>query len=138
MFEKRQIEDLLRINGVPPTSPDEEIKSFLLSAQWHENDVEAALLVLKENVKNHKTHIDTLQKVFSSDEKMKPNTIADLLGVDIDITNTNFAKHWKRPRRSVTPVQAIQISLLSILFSVLFTLGAMWYLDMGVFHFTMQ
>ena len=138
MIEKRQIEELLRVNGVHIKAPSEEIKSVLLSARWNKNDVETALLVLREDSKSRETHVDTLHKVFGTDEKLRPELISSLLGVDIDLSHLDISKNARKVGRFVSFGQMLQICLLSVTLSSLCILGSMWYLDVGVFHFTMR
>ena len=97
MIEKRNVEAFLKVNGIPPTAKDEEIRSVLLSARWNNNEVDTALMVLKENVKNNETHVDTLHKVFNSDDRLSSAEISKLLGIDValsdhDVNDLN-AKH---------------------------------------------
>ncbi len=136
MLERAHIEKLLKMNGVEPTAPDEEIKSVLVSARWHKNDVETALLVLRENTKNHETHVDSLHKVFRSDDYLKPETISALLGIDVDISKDALTGGKKRGRPSISAGQMMQIGLVSLSVSLIFVLASMWYLQMGIFHIT--
>lgn len=138
MFERRHVEELLRINGVPLTAPDEEIKSVLISARWHEKDVETAMTVLRENTISHETHLDTLQKMFRTDAKLKPETISALLGVDIDIASGTIKTTEQLRKRSLTLGQCIHIAVLSIVLSSVCVLGAMWFEHAGLFHITMR
>lgn len=137
MFEREHLERFLKLNGVEPSAPDEQIKSVLISARWHENDVEAALLVLKENTKSHQTHVDSLHKVFRSDDRLRPETISALLGIDVDIPSDEV-QHSKRMRNFVSAQQMMQIGLVSLSVSVVFVLASMWYLQMGIFHIALR
>jgi hypothetical protein len=138
MIDRRHIEELLRLNGVKETAPDEEIKSVLISARWHEKDIETALVVLRENKDSHATRVERLNKVFTSDDKLKPELISSLLGVDVDISNDAFGSDPRKNRRSLTFGQIVQICCLSILISSACIIGMMWHLEVGLFHFTMR
>jgi hypothetical protein len=138
MIDKHHVEELLRLNGVKATAPDEEIKSVLISARWHEQDVETALMVLRENKVSHQTHVERLNKVFTSDDRLQPELISSLLGVDVDLSTLHKSGINHKPRRTVSLSQAVQIGLISTVLSLSFVIGAMWYLDMGIFHFTMR
>lgn len=99
MIEKRNIEAFLKVNGLPPTAKDEEIREVLLSARWDNNEVDTALMVLKANVDSNKTHIDTLHKVFNSDDRLSPAEISSLLGIDVALTNDDVNNvHLKQAR----------------------------------------
>ncbi|MFM2424279.1 MAG: hypothetical protein RLZZ70_670 [Candidatus Parcubacteria bacterium] len=101
MLTRQSIESLLKANGIPPTAPDEEIRSVLISARFAENDVDTALLVLKENKVTSQAHVDTLHKVFHSDERLSPADISSLLGIEVNFThkgavaNTTAAKEQR-------------------------------------------
>ena len=91
MIDKRSIEAFLRVNGIPPTAQDEEIRSVLLSAKWNENEVDTALVVLKENLTNQETHVDTLHKVFNSEllmlEENDNITAKDIEKIELESKN---------------------------------------------------
>jgi hypothetical protein len=137
MLERSHVEKLLKLNGVEPTAPDEEIKSVLISARWHKNDVETALLVLRENTQSHESHVDSLHKVFRSDDQLKPETISALLGVDVSVTREALARNKRGYKPQLSIGQMIQIGLVSFSASVICLLASMWYLKMGVFHATL-
>jgi hypothetical protein len=138
MLERAHIEKLLKLNGVEATAPDEQIKSVLLSARWHKNDVETALLVLRENTKNHQTHVDSLHKVFRTDEGLKPETISALLGIDVAVTQEVLDQKNRKFKHMISAGQMMQIGLVSLSVSLIFVLASMWYLEMGLFHATMR
>lgn len=133
MIEKRHIESILRANGVAATAKDEEIRSVLLSARWNENEVDAALMVLKENTVSKETHIDTLHKVFHTDERLSAADISKLLGIEVEITHENaqdiFAKKTRENR-----LQA-QLAILLSLVIALCSVGYVMYREQaGLFH----
>ncbi len=132
MLEKAVIERLLITNGVDPNGPDEEIKSVLFSAKWHEDDIETALLVLRENTETHQKRVDSLHKVFRTDDKLSPETISALLGIDVDIPVERDSRRAKKS--SASAKEMMNITFISLTLSVIFALTAMWYLKMGPFY----
>lgn len=138
MIEREHIEQLLRLNGIETSAPDSEIKSVLISARWQEDDVEAALLVLRENPENHETHVDSLHKVFRSDEDLSPEMISTLLGIDVPVENVKLSKHALNPQTMESARIMMQIGLASLCVSLVFVLASMWYLEIGIFHVTMR
>lgn len=99
MIEKRSIETFLRVNGIPPTAKDEEIRSVLISARWNANEVDTALMVLKENTNSQETHVDTLHKVFNTDSRLNSAEISLLLGIDVQLSNEDVGDlEFKRKR----------------------------------------
>jgi len=137
MLHRSHIEKFLQINGIKTTAPDEEIKSVLLSAHWHKDDVEAAVLVLRENLNTHKTHVDSLHKVFRTDDRLRPETISSLLGIEMNVTSADISRD-RHSRASIGSRQLIIIALSALIGSLLFAMISMWYLEMGIFHQTLR
>ncbi len=132
MLTKQHIESILRANGVPPTAPEEEIRSVLISARFDNFDVDTALLILKENKETNETHVDTLHKVFHSDERLSASDISSLLGIHVaiprdDITNITEI-HTK-----VTHHDQFLIVTASLLLAIGAVLGYMYWSGTGLF-----
>jgi hypothetical protein len=139
MFERSQVEKLLSLNGVNTEASDEEIKSVLLSARWHKDDIEAAVLVLRENKITHETHVDSLHKVFRSDDRLRPETVSALLGIEMQVMPGDLRTPGKRTSApGLTPRHMMLIAVISLSLSVIFVMAAMWHLEMGLFHQTMR
>lgn len=135
MIEKRNVEAFLRVNGIPPTAKDEEIRSVLLSARWNNNEVDTALMVLKENVKNNETHVDTLHKVFNSDDRLSSAEITKLLGIEVNLSDHNLANSNSTYQKSFNH-SAIITLVLSLIIAVS-SIGYLMYKEKaGVFHNT--
>ena len=132
MIEKAVIERLLTANGVDPSAPDEEIKSVLFSAKWHEADVETALMVLRENSETHAKRVDSLHKVFRTDEKLDSAAISALLGIVVDIPP--HSPHKKHKDTAVSIPDAFVVVFVSVLLSGSIFLLTMWYLKIGIFN----
>lgn len=133
MIDKNQVENFLKANGIPPTAKDEEIRSMLLSARWNNNEVDTALMVLKENRKSKATHIDTLHKVFQSDERLSPSEISALLGIDVTITGEDVNDIQEKLVRA----QKLQIRL-GLMLSVVIALASVTFImyqeKAGIFY----
>lgn len=132
MIDRRHIEQILKLNGLTPDSPDEEIKSLLISARWHEDDVETALVVLREDVKDKTQHIDTLHRVFRSDQGLNPDTLNAILGIDVEVQSVT-SEHRKSLERSYKR-QLLSIAIISVVFSAAFLVALMWFAKVGFFH----
>ena len=131
MIDKKQIESLLRINGIEKTAADEEIRSVLLSARFKNDEVETALMVLRENIDTKQTKVDGLHKVFRTDEGLKPSEISQLLGIDVEVRE-RVAVVSKTKEHSL--LQFILLWLTSIILAVTCILFYMYSNQMGVFH----
>lgn len=131
MLERKFIEKILTANGVNPNAADEEIKSVLISANWHKDDVDTAIMVLREDKVTHVQRVDSVQRVFRSDERLNPETISSLLGISIDV-NSSYDNDNERGGMRISG--AVGIIVVSLVFAVSFVMSAMWYLEMGPFY----
>ena len=135
MIEKRNVEAFLKVNGIPPTAKDEEIRSVLLSARWNNNEVDTALMVLKENMVSNETHVDTLHKVFNSDDRLSSSEITKLLGIDVNLSDHNLERNAGTFNQTLN-----HSSLITIILSVIIAVSSIGYLmykeQAGVFHET--
>lgn len=133
MIEKRNVEAFLRVNGIPPTAKDEEIRSVLLSARWNNNEVDTALMVLKENINSNETHVDTLHKVFNSDDRLSSSEITKLLGIDVTLSDNDVTDLNTKHQLSQNSTAVITF-VLSIIIAVS-SIGYLMYKEKaGVFH----
>jgi hypothetical protein len=131
MIKRDQVEAILKINGVTPTAPDEEIRSVLLSARYSKDEVDTAIMVLRENTKTNKTRVDGLHKVFRTDEALAPDEIADLLGIEVEISER---VQVQSKSRDFSQLQYILVWVLSAIVAVLGILFYMYIYQVGVFH----
>ena len=131
MTDKRQIEAILKVNGLAATSPDEEIKSVLLSARFNNDEVDTALMILRENVKTNETRVDGRHKVFRTDTALRPAEVSKLLGIDIDISDD------RANRRDPKRFSLLELMLLSVASSLLAIVCLLMYMyseGIGWFH----
>ncbi len=131
MTDRRHIESILKVNGIAPTAPDEEIKSVLLSARFNNDEVDTALMILRENIKTNETRVDGLHKVFRTDSALHPAEVSRLLGIDIDITDDLSQR--ANPKR----FSFFELTLLSVASSLLAIVCLLMYMyaeDIGWFH----
>ena len=135
MLQKNQIEMILRVNGVNLHSSDEEIRSVLLSASFNNNDVDTAIMILRENTKTKTSSIEGLHKVFRTNEKLKPNEISNLLGINIQVDDLPQERQVKKPE---TPVWAQNASIILSAFAIasIGVIFAMYVYDVGLFYQT--
>lgn len=133
MLDRAQIERLLKLNGVTPLSNDEEIRSALLSSRWDKDDVEAALMVLRENKETHETRIDTLHQIMRSDDKLSPDTISALLGIDMKVEKEQLEKHQPQTARNGT-IGVIGVIVFALFSATLLFFTVMWKMQIGMFH----
>ena len=134
MIDKSQLKIFLKLNGLRPESSDKEIKSVLMNAKWHEDDVKNALLVLRDGAEAKGEYVESLYKVFRSDDgRLKPETIASLLGIHIEVKNIDIMRPKTKPIfHSI--YKALEIVFISIVLAALAFVGALWYFKAGMFH----
>ena len=135
MISRQSVEQFLVSNGIEPNAPDEEIKSLLLKARWHEDQVDTAITVLREDAE-HKQRTSEIRKVFSTDDKMNPQMVSDLLGITMDVSHVE-PKHNKRAYKpSLTLGTALSIMLVSLGIASVLLLMLMYHFEIGLFHQT--
>lgn len=141
MVERAQVVRFLKLNGIDATAPDEEIKSLLMSARWREEDVEAALTALHEDPESSKKTASAAQRpnavqqsIFRSDEKLAPDSVTALLGIDIDLSVKDIELRRRSARGELTAGQVVNILLISLVISSAFIIGSMWVMKVGIFH----
>lgn len=130
-MKRDQIESVLKTNGVAPTSPDEQIRSVLLSARYSKDEVDTAIMVLREDIKTKKTRVDGLHKVFRTNEGLNPDEISQLLGIEVNVTHRI---EDVAAGKSAYGVQNIIIWILSILIAVCGLAFYMYMNKIGFFH----
>jgi len=133
MIKRDQIESVLKINGVQPTSPDEQIRSVLLSARYSKDEVDTAIMVLRENTRTNKTRVDGLHKVFRTNEGLRPDEISQLLGIEVNLSE-RVETLDSRDNRNFSQFQHLIIGFLSLLLAVLGLLFYMYIYKIGVFY----
>lgn len=124
MFDRRQLETFLRINGLTPLARNEEIRSMLLSARWNEKDVDTAIMILKENTTTKAVAIDSAHKIFHSDDRLTPTEIQSLLGIEVPYSDsdenqlTYLEERLQVERRStrLAMILAIIIAIVSVMY----------------------
>jgi hypothetical protein len=131
MLKRNDIETILQINGAKPTDSDEEIRSILISARYNNQEVDTAMMILRENKVTHETKVEGLHKIFRSDESLKPEEISSLLGINVEIDEVriNQSRHLK-----VSSFQSILIVVFSVLLSLIGVFGSMYFYQVGIFH----
>jgi len=134
MISKNQIQSILKLNGVEPSSPDDLIRSVLMSARYDDHEIDTALMVLRENTKTNQTRIDGLHKVFRTDQGLRPDEISNLLGIEFNFTD-DLAPISRE--RKFTTKNYVTIIVLSISMATLVVLIYMYFEKMGLFHHSM-
>ncbi len=133
MIAKKDIETILKINGVSPTAADEEIRSVLMSAKYDNDEINTAIMVLRENSSTHVTRVSSLHKIFTSDSSLKPSEISSLLGINVDIEELKFRRS-RSQGRDLTKIQMLIIVTITIILALSGTFFAMYYNKVGIFH----
>jgi len=131
MIERSHIEKILRINGMSPAEPDDVIRSVLLSARYNNDEVDTALMVLREDAETKRIRVEGLHKVFRTNDSLQPKEISELLGIEVDMKSY-------LPNTSDAPRVGMATFFLVWIFSVLFAvIGVLLYMHMnsvGIFH----
>jgi hypothetical protein len=131
MLDKKHLESILKINGLANSAPDEEIKSVLLSARFNDDEIQTAMMVLRENTKTNQTHVDGLHKIFRTDQALQPSEISQLLGIDV---NLETPLERLQGKRRYTLLQVFLLWVTSMIIAVTAVMLYMYTEEIGFFH----
>lgn len=133
MMNKKQLESLLKINGVPPTAPKEVIRSVLISARYTDNEIDTAITILSQETEINPAdpNANGLHKIFRSDQSLKSEEISELLGIDITVGNIE-GKNIKN--RNLSTREVVIICVTSVLLALIGIIFYMYIYDAGFFH----
>ena len=133
MIKRSQIEKILHVNGVSTSSPDDDIRSVLLSARFNKDEVDTAIMVLRKNKTTKQIRVDGLHKVFRTDEALQPSEISELLGIEVD-ASAFYQAQSRNNATTMVGIQYVTIWLLSVFFAVVTVLMFMYINQVGPFH----
>ena len=132
-MNRDQLLTVLKINGLEPTAPEEDVRAVLRNARYSAHEVESALHILRDANAIEDARVDGLHRVFYSDEHLRPNEVASLLGVEMQVDMP--IKRWKRGQ-DFTETEIWIIVIGSILIAVITTVTCMAAAEAGYFYGT--
>jgi hypothetical protein len=135
MYSKKDIETVLRINGVDPTSPVATISAVLKEAGYTDTQIEDSLSVLSGRSDGVDRSNPAAQNLLRTEQPLKPQDISGLLGIDINISTIISAKD---KRKDLSTSQVFLVIFLSIFSAVAAVLISMYLNDVGFFHPTVS
>jgi hypothetical protein len=131
MISREQIEQILKTNGVSPAAPQEQIRSVLLSARFHEDEVDTAMMVLRENTQTNQTRVEGLHKVFRTNESLSPEEISALLGIEVDMKEMPTVAVRNN---SLSVIEVVIVLTISIILAAVALLFYMYNHQIGLYH----
>lgn len=131
MIDRSKIEALLKIQGIPPTAPEEQIRSVLMSAQYDDDEIRTAITVLRENKLDNRAHVDGLHKIYRTDSGLKPSEITALLGINVEVSDLEIRNHR---HRGVSNAEYFIILGLVLFLAIGGLMFAMYLNQTGPFH----
>ena len=131
MIDPGHIKKILEINGINSEAPDDRIRSVLLSARYNKDEIDTALLVLRENNETKKVRVEGLHKVFRTSHALAPKEISKLLGIEVDVSRFEAGN---KTRRTVSRWEYFIVWLLSIIIAIIGTVLFMHMHKIGIFH----
>jgi len=134
MIKKALVENFLRLNGIPMDAKDEIIRSALIEARWHEDDVEVALLVLKGNRQNDTVEVTAARQLFHSDARIAPETLSSLLGVTVNIDSNQLYAVYQDDDKYEPVAHPALMTLFLIAGAFVVGLAMMYVMKIGLFH----
>lgn len=134
MLDRNHIERVLKINGVAPSANDNEIRSVLMAARFHDGEVDAALLILRStDDASRGPAIDSMQKLLRTDRSLNAKEISNLLGIDMQLIDKSPSA-TRNSKQTISLSQHVVIWLLAIVISIIGIGLSMYLLHFGFFH----
>lgn len=135
MLDRKHVERVLKINGVPIDAPEDEIRATLLSAHYHEHEVVAAIALLRQGEGAKSNDPQGPEKLFQSDQNLNPQDISRLLGIDVNVSSMVRARKLTiHQSSSGTLRQQVVLIVTACTFGILCFIAAMYLMEFGVFH----
>ena len=135
MVQKEHLENFLRLNGISPTAPDEEIRSALVTANWHDQDVEVALMVLRGEKKGNEVEMIATHQLFHTDAHIAPEMLSSLLGIDVQVGAHQLrASYDKASQDREQFIYYVWLISISVLCTVIVAVGGLYLFDIGPFY----
>jgi len=131
MIDRNHIEKILKINGMSPAEPDEMIRSVLLSARYDKDEIDTALMVLREDSETKRIRVEGLHKVFRTNDSLQPREISELLGIEVNLNNYHTESIEKQ---RITLASVMVVWILSVGFAVVGIFLFMHMNSVGIFH----
>lgn len=132
MIQKKQVETLLKVNGLDLASPDDEIRSVLLSAYYNEDEIDTTLMILRENKTTNDRHIDGLHKVFRTNQGLTPEEIHSFLGIEVNLDDSIQARTAKKA--DTAWLRSLVFVLTTIISAIAGLFFAMYHYNIGIFY----
>lgn len=136
MLRKDHIESFLRVNKIPETASDEEIRQALLFARWTEEDIQFALLTLRnKGGDTDEVELTAGHGVLHSDYRPSPQALSSLLGLTVSLNESAILDTHEEKKRTFSSVLT---SLLMLILAALVAYGIgnvlMYILGIGPYY----
>ena len=131
-MERKHLEELLRVNGLAPDAPEEDIRSVLLGASLNDHEITAALMTLRDKGDSVVLQESGSRKLFRSGEALQPGEISQLLGVNVVVKEVIFAEFTTD--RMTTFYRFMILWLVSVLLAAIALSVYMYMHKIGLFH----
>lgn len=136
MTTKKEVETILRLNGISVDASDEVIRSVLLKINPNQDSVEEAMTALRKTdtyMAKKKPESDGLQKLFFTDTKLKPSEISQYLGIEVEQTDV-IISHSKSKQNEIPAQHLIVIWFAALVLAMVIILVYMYTERVGIFY----
>lgn len=134
MIQKAHLENFLRINGIPPTADDEEIRTALISARWKDDDVEVALMVLKGHTSEEDFKIVSARRLLHTDSRIAPEQLSELLGIQIKNHDGHVTEYYSKYVTETEESHTVLVVVSALVIAAITILAGMYLFQVGPFH----
>ena len=136
MVNKEHILNFLRVNEIPYPSPEEDIRRALGIARWHDDDIQVALLKLRNDSDPYQYNPNNARNIFFSDIPIAPETLSSLLGVNISLPRARLRAQNSRAnsKDTLTTTVTLLTVFTSVVLGLFVTLFVMYLYNVGPFY----
>ncbi len=132
MIDLSRIKSILATNGLTASSDEQQIKAVLSCAHYSSAEISEAVTLLKQS-SNSEIHDrgQSFNKVFRTDQALKPKEITFLLGIDVAVEDL---PKDKIRTIAVIPNYHVALGILSFVVAILAAVLYMYIAQVGLFH----
>jgi hypothetical protein len=133
MIDEKQLEELMRVNGLAPSAAPDEMRNVLLASGYTEEEIQSyfASKQAQQNIEPAALQKSGARKLFRTNERLQPAEISQLLGVNVVVKEVIMAEVQKEP---VTMFQFMVLWLTSVVLAAAAVTAYMYTEKMGMFH----
>lgn len=130
--------ETLKQNGVTDVHNEAEVRACLYRLQWHPSDIDRAVrLVTTADTNEAVSHQTALHILLRTDERLRPETLSSLLGIELEMTEDEVTHSAQRAAPRLTLSRLFVVVFVGVIIASTVMLIIMWFSKVGLFHPTL-